>query len=89
MLTSSDTVNADLIRRGESRAAVLAPGPGGDEIDVHMTISALCFFNVANRSTFFKRDMPTPEALARQRAIVIDTVTRYVRADRAPEDIAG
>ncbi len=66
--------------------------PGVDEIDVHMTISALCFFNVANRSTFsqiFKRDMHTPEALARRRAIVIDTVARYVRADRGPEDQAG
>jgi len=66
--------------------------PGVDEIDVHMTISALCFFNVANRSTFsqiFKRDMHTPEALARRRAIVIDTVARYVRADRGPENQAG
>ena len=54
-----------------------------------MTISALCFFNVANRSTFsqiFKRDMHTPEALARRRAIVIATGARYVRADRGPED---
>ena len=66
--------------------------PGVDEIDVHMTISALCFFNVANRSTFsqiFKRDMQTPEALARRRAIMIDAVARYVRADRGPEDQAG
>jgi AcrR family transcriptional regulator len=79
----------DVYRRG------LASGvfrPGIDEIDLHMTISALCFFNVANRSTFsqiFKRDMHTPEALARRRAIVIDTVARYVRADRGPEDQAG
>ena len=31
-----------------------------DPIDVHMSISALCFFNVANRYTFsliFKRDL--------------------------------
>ena len=63
-----------------------------DEIDFHMTISALCFFNVANRATFsqiFKRDMQTPEALARRRAIVIETVARYVRADRGPEDLSG
>jgi AcrR family transcriptional regulator len=54
---------------------------GIDEIDLHMTISALCFFNVANRSTFsqiFKRDMDSPEALARRRGIVIDTIVRYL-----------
>jgi hypothetical protein len=31
-----------------------------DPVDLHMSISALCFFNVANRATFstiFKRDM--------------------------------
>jgi AcrR family transcriptional regulator len=59
--------------------------PGLDEIDLHMTISALCFFNVANRATFsqiFKRDMRSAAAVARRRAIVIDTVARYVRTDR-------
>ncbi len=47
-----------------------------------MSISALCFFNVANRATFsriFKREMATPDALARRREIVIDTIIRYVR----------
>ena len=55
---------------------------GIDEIDLHMTISALCFFNVSNRSTLsqiFKRRMDTPEALARRREVVIDTVVRFVR----------
>src|SRR5215213_5192806 len=47
---------------------------------------------IHGRSTFsqiFKRDMQTPEALARRRAIMIDAVARYVRADRGPEDQAG
>jgi AcrR family transcriptional regulator len=55
---------------------------GVDEIDLHMTISALCFFNVSNRATFsqiFKRDMSTPEALARRREIVIDTIVRFLK----------
>jgi AcrR family transcriptional regulator len=55
---------------------------GIDEIDLHMSISALCFFNVANRATFsriFKRDMQSPQALARRREIVIDTILRYVK----------
>ena len=57
-----------------------------DEVDLHMSISALCFFNVANRATFsriFNRAMGTPEALARRREIVIDTIMRYVK--RGPE----
>jgi AcrR family transcriptional regulator len=52
-----------------------------DPVDLHMSISALCFFNVANRATFqhlFSRDMASPAALARRRAIVIDTIMRYV-----------
>ena len=56
---------------------------GIDEIDLHMSISALCFFNVANRATFsriFARDMASPQALARRREIVIDTILRYVKA---------
>lgn len=57
--------------------------PDIDVIDLHMTISALCFFNVSNRYTFsliFKRDVSSAEALAARRASVIDTVLRSVRA---------
>lgn len=46
-----------------------------------MTISALCFFNVANRATFstiFKRDMASPQALVKRRAEVVEIVLRYV-----------
>jgi AcrR family transcriptional regulator len=55
---------------------------GIDEIDLHMTISALCFFNVSNRATFsqiFKRDMAAPDLLSKRREIVIDTIIRYLR----------
>jgi AcrR family transcriptional regulator len=51
-----------------------------DAVDLHMSISALCFFNVANRHTFsliFKRDMASPEALAARRRSVEDMVLRY------------
>ena len=70
----------DIYRRGRA-AGVFRDGI--DEIDLHMSISALCFFNVANRATFsriFKRDMASPQALARRREIVIDTILRYVKA---------
>ena len=59
---------------------------GLDAVDLHMTISALSFFNVANRATFshiFEREMGTPEALARRRAIVAETLLRYVAATPA------
>jgi AcrR family transcriptional regulator len=55
---------------------------GVDEIDLHMTISALCFFNVSNRATFsqiFKRDMASLDMLAKRRETVIETVIRYLR----------
>lgn len=54
-----------------------------DMIDLHMTISALSVFNVANRATFsqiFQRDMASPAAMAARRAVVVDTILRYVRA---------
>ena len=68
-----------IIARGE-KAGIFRKGL--DPIDLHMTISALCFFNVANRATFstiFKRDMASPHALAARRAEVVDIVWRYVR----------
>jgi len=53
-----------------------------DPIDLHMTISALCFFNVSNRATFstiFKIDMASPKALAARRASIIETILASVR----------
>jgi len=53
-----------------------------DPIDLHMSISALCIFNIANRATFstiFKRDMASPRALNVRRAQVVDLIARYVR----------
>lgn len=58
--------------------------PGVDPVDLHMTISALCFFNVSNRATFsriFKRDMTSRAALRARRASIIETVLSAVRAD--------
>lgn len=57
--------------------------PDIDIIDLHMTISALCVFNIANRATFsliFQRDMSSPAALAARKARVVDTVLRSVLA---------
>jgi AcrR family transcriptional regulator len=58
--------------------------PGVDPIDLHMTISALSFHMVANRSTFggiFKRDMVSKEAQAKRREQVVDIVYRYLKVE--------
>ena len=52
-----------------------------DAIDLHMSISALCFFNVANRHTFstiFKVDMASPVAAAARRESVTQMILRFV-----------
>jgi AcrR family transcriptional regulator len=55
---------------------------GVDPVDLHMSISALCFFNVANRYTFsliFKRDLASAGALRARRDSIVEMVVRYVR----------
>jgi len=57
--------------------------PGLDPVDLHMSISALSVFNVANRHTFsliFQRDLDAPQALAQRRENIVETIVRYVRA---------
>jgi AcrR family transcriptional regulator len=57
-----------------------------DPVDLHMTISALCFYNVSNQYTFsviFKADMASPGALAARRESVVRTVVASVKP-RAP-----
>lgn len=52
-----------------------------DLIDLHMSISALCFFNGANRYTFstiFKVDMVSPAATTARRESVTDMILRFV-----------
>lgn len=56
--------------------------PGLDAVELHWQISALCFFNVSNRSTFsqiFKRDLGSAPSLASLREQVVEMVMRYVR----------
>jgi hypothetical protein len=55
-----------------------------DPIELHMSISALCFYNVSNRYTFskiFDKDMTSPKAIAVRREIVVDTIDRWCRAN--------
>lgn len=68
----------DLLARGQQEGTFRRDV---DPIDLHMSISALCIFNIANRATFstiFKRDMASPKALAARRTQVVDIIARYV-----------
>lgn len=54
-----------------------------DPVDLHMSISALSFYNVSNQHTFsfiFGRDFAAPDVHAARRDAVVDMILRYVRA---------
>ncbi len=55
--------------------------PGLDPVDLHMSISALSVFNVANRHTFsllFKGDFDTPEHKKKRRDNIAELLARFV-----------
>jgi AcrR family transcriptional regulator len=55
---------------------------GIDAVDLHMSISALCVFNVANKHTFsliFKRDLDAPAAIGARRDSIVEMIVRFVR----------
>jgi AcrR family transcriptional regulator len=55
--------------------------PDIDAVDVHLMISSLCFFRVANRYTFselFGRDLIDPASRLRHRQMLIDSVLHTV-----------
>ena len=69
----------EVIERGQ-RAGVFRSGI--DPVDLHMSISALSVFNVANRHTFaliFKRDLESAAAIVARRDSIIEMVVRFVR----------
>ncbi len=56
---------------------------GLDALDVHMMISALCFFRVSNRHTFavlFGKDLASDESRRRHRRMVVEAVLSYLKA---------
>lgn len=70
---------AEICRRG---AAEKVMRKGLDPIDLHMTISAMCFFYVSNRYTFsylFDVDMTSLSATVSRRERVAEVVLKYVR----------
>jgi AcrR family transcriptional regulator len=78
-LSAIDVVR-DIYARGLNSGAFRA---GLDPIDIHLTISALSFYNVSNRGSIlqvFGHDMGQPAARARRRASVIEAVLRFAAA---------
>ncbi len=54
---------------------------GLDPVDVHMLISAFCFFRISNQHTFgviFDRDLTSPAARARHKVLIVETVLAYL-----------
>ena len=69
----------DIYTRGVAAKVFRA---GLDAVDLHMSISALCFYYVSNRYTFshnFAFDMTSSAALARRRDSVVEMVLRHVQ----------
>ncbi len=57
--------------------------PDIDPIDLHMSISALCFYNVSNRYTFasnFGVDLSSPKSLKKRRAQIAEIILAWVKA---------
>ncbi len=55
---------------------------GIDPVDLHMSISALSFFNVANKHTFaliFQRELDSSAAIVARRDSIIEMIVRFVR----------
>jgi AcrR family transcriptional regulator len=74
----------DTVRSIYERGVALGQFRGGlSPLEIHLTISALAFYNVSNRATIlalFQHDMGESEALTRRRQHVIETVLRFVSA---------
>lgn len=72
---------ADIVRRGQAEGVFRA---GVDPLDLHMLISALCFFRVSNKHTFgaiFQCDLSAPPVYERHKAMVSDAVLAYMTKD--------
>lgn len=76
-VTAIDSIR-DIYERGVKKGLFRH---GLDPVDIHWFISALCFFNVSNRSTFskiFRSDLEPDEVLAARRNNVVEMILRYV-----------
>jgi len=76
------TLNA-ILRKGIADGTLRS---GIDPVDLHMNISALCFYTVSNRYTFrkiFGRDMGAPGLSKTRREQIIEIISNWCRPERA------
>ena len=71
----------DVLERGQREGVFRG---GIDPVDLHMSISALAVFHVANRHTFaliFQRDLESAQANGARRESIVEMIVRFVRSD--------
>lgn len=69
----------ETLRRGEQEGVFRQ---GVQAVDLHMLLSSFCFYRVSNRHTFseiFQIELEDPQIKARHRAMVSDSVMRYLK----------
>jgi AcrR family transcriptional regulator len=79
-LSIVETIRA-ILQRGREQGVFRAEV---DPVDLHLLISAFCFFRVSNRHTFgaiFGRDLTAPELRERHKRMIADAVVRYLKGD--------
>jgi len=83
-ITAIDTLAA-ILERGRALGVFR---DGVDPVDVHMLISAFCFFRVSNSATFgalFGRDLSAPDLRRSHKQMIADAVIHLLRRDREDE----
>lgn len=81
--TRNDSVVAMLAKLLDRGVADGVFRTGLDPLQLHMSISALAFYNVSNRYTFsriFQTDIGSQDAVTERRAVVVETILRWCRA---------
>ena len=71
---------ADILERGRKQGEFRNDL---DPVDVHLMISAFCFFRVSNRHTFgaiFERDLSDPKLRKRHKRMITDAIEQFVEA---------
>jgi len=84
-LSIVDTLS-DVLARGAQTGVFRR---GIDPVDVHLAISALGIFQVANRATFsyiFRRDLGDAQEVAKNRRLVVEIVLRYLGSPSQREE---
>ena len=72
-------ITEDIVRRGQEQGIFRVDT---DPVDLHMLISAFCFFRVSNRYTFgaiFNQDFSRPECLEKHKRMIGDAVLSWLK----------